>query len=163
MESCCFRARHGFIRSLVRISTGRVIHQSQCPRGDAGGGKRFIRPGSCERSLHSIAHPTEGTATIYRLGDGKRVLRFTNFKATNGPDVRVYLVAADDARDSKSVLRAGFIDLGALKGNVGDQNYTLGSDVDLPKYRAVSAWCRRFSINFGTAPLTQSSDAEITR
>jgi hypothetical protein len=104
-------------------------------------------------SFHSILHPTQGTATIYRVGDGSRVLRFTNFSTSNGPDVHVYMVAADDANDAASVLHAGFIDLGVIKGNVGDQNYTLGSDVDLSKYRAVSVWCKRFSVNFGTAPL----------
>ena len=105
-------------------------------------------------TFYGVLHPTEGTATIYRMGDGTHVLRFTNFKTSNGPDVHVYMVAADDARDSASVLRAGFIDLGAIKGNMGDQNYTLGPDVDLSKYRAVSVWCKRFSVNFGTAPLT---------
>jgi hypothetical protein len=98
-------------------------------------------------------HPTEGTATIYRIGDGSRVLRFTNFRTSNGPDVHVYMVAAEDAKDNASVQRAGFIDLGSIKGNIGDQNYTLGSEVDLSKYRAVSVWCKRFSVNFGTASL----------
>jgi hypothetical protein len=98
-------------------------------------------------------HPTTGTATIYRLGDGSRVLRFTNFRTSNGPDVHVYMVAADDAKDSASVPRAGFIDLRTIKGNIGDQNYTLDADVDLSKYRAVSVWCKRFSVNFGTASL----------
>ena len=105
-------------------------------------------------TFYGVLHPTEGTATIYRMGDGTHVLRFTNFKTSNGPDVHVYMVAADDAKDSASVLRAGFIDLGVIKGNMGDQNYTLGPDVDLSKYRAVSVWCKRFSVNFGTAPLT---------
>jgi hypothetical protein len=99
-------------------------------------------------------HPTAGTATIYRMGDGSRILRFTNFKTSNGPDVHVYMVAADDAKDSASVVRAGFIDLGTIKGNIGDQNYILGPEVDLSKYRAVSVWCKRFSVNFGAAPLT---------
>ena len=104
-------------------------------------------------SFHSILHPTQGTATIYRIGDGSRVLRFTNFSTSNGPDVHVYMVAADNANDAATVLHAGFIDLGPIKGNIGDQNYALGSDVDLSKYRAVSIWCKRFSVNFGTAPL----------
>ena len=103
--------------------------------------------------FHGIAHPTSGTATIYQSGDGSRVLRFTNFRTTNGPNVHVYMVAADDATDNASVRRAGFIDLGPIKGNVGNQNYTFGPEVDLSKYRAVSVWCKRFSLNFGTAPL----------
>jgi Electron transfer DM13 len=103
--------------------------------------------------FYSILHPTAGTATIYQMGDGSRVLRFTGFSTSNGPDVHVYMVASDDAKDSASVLRAGFIDLGAIKGNMGDQNYILGPDVDLSKYRAVSVWCKRFSVNFGAARL----------
>ena len=85
---------------------------------------------------------------------GSRVLRFTNFGTSNDPDIHVYMVATDDAKDSASVQRAGFIDLGTIKGNIGNQNYALGPDVDLSKYRAVSVWCKRFSVNFGTAPLT---------
>jgi Electron transfer DM13 len=104
--------------------------------------------------FHSVAHATSGTAAVYQLADGTRVLRFTDFKTSNGPDVHVYLVAADDASDSESVTKAGFVDLGSIKGNIGDQNYTLGSDVDLSKYRAVSVWCKRFSVNFGTAALS---------
>jgi hypothetical protein len=109
--------------------------------------------------FYSILHPTEGTATIYQMGDGARVLRFTNFKTSNGPDVHVYMVAADDAKDIATVQRAGFVDLGVIKGNVGDQNYALGSYLDLAKYRAVSIWCKRFSVNFGAAALrpTQAS------
>lgn len=109
--------------------------------------------------FYSILHPTEGTATVYRLGDGARVLRLTSFSTSNGPDVHVYMVAADDARDVATVQQAGFIDLGVLKGNIGDQNYILGSDLDLGKYRAVSIWCKRFSVNFGAAALkpTESS------
>ena len=106
-------------------------------------------------TFHSVLHPTQGTATVYCIADGSRVIRFTNFKTSNGPDVHIYMVAADDATDNASVPRAGFIDLGSIKGNVGDQNYTLGSDVDLSKYRTVSVWCKRFSVNFGAAPLSR--------
>jgi hypothetical protein len=87
------------------------------------------------------------------MADGSHVLRFTNFKTSNGPDVHVYMVAADDAKDNATVEQAGFVDLGSIKGNIGDQNYDLGADVDLAKYRAVSVWCKRFSVNFGAAPL----------
>ena len=109
--------------------------------------------------FYSILHPTKGTATIYQTGDGARVLRLTSFSTSNGPDVHVYMVAADDAKDVATVQQAGFIDLGVIKGNIGDQNYALGSDLDLGKYRAVSIWCKRFSVNFGAAALrpTESS------
>jgi hypothetical protein len=107
-------------------------------------------------SFHSVAHETHGTATILDVG-GKRILRLTDFATSNGPDVRVYLVAAGDASDNETVTKAGFVELGKLKGNLGDQNYDVPSDLDLGRYRAVTIWCRRFSVNFATAPLTPAS------
>src|SRR6266446_4068501 len=107
--------------------------------------------------FHSGAHETTGTASIYQLDGGKRVLRLTNFKTSNGPDVHVYLVAANDATDNDTVKKSGFLDLGSIKGNEGDQNYDLPANADLSKDRAVTIWCARFNVNFGTAPLEQSS------
>lgn len=107
-------------------------------------------------SFHTVAHETKGRAMIFETADGKRVLRFTNFETSNGPDVQVYLVAAGDANDNDTVTKAGFIHLGALKGNIGDQNYDLPMGLDLDKYKAVTIWCRRFGVNFGTAPLATS-------
>ena len=126
----------------------RRVHE-EMPAVNSGSKAQAVESGA----FYGIAHPTQGTATIYRLEDSTLMLRFTNFTTTNGPDVHVYLVAADDAKDSKSVLRADIIDLGLIKGNIGDQNYALGSDVDLSKYRAVSIWCKRFRVNFGAASL----------
>ena len=104
--------------------------------------------------FHGVAHESAGTATIHQLAGGRRVLRFTEFTTSNGPVLHVYLIAADDASDSATVSRVDTADLGQLKGNAGDQNYELPADVDLAKYRAVTVWCQRFSVNFATAPLT---------
>jgi electron transfer DM13 len=110
--------------------------------------------------FYSILHPTEGTATIFQLGDGTRILRLTSFRTSNGPDVHVYMVATDDAKDVATVQQAGFIDLGVIKGNIGDQNYKLDNDLDLAKYRAVSIWCKRFSVNFGAAALKPTEPSQ---
>lgn len=106
--------------------------------------------------FHNGAHETKGMATVFQHAGGKKTLRLTNFATSNGPDVHVYLVAAQDAKDDDTVTKAGFVDLGSLKGNIGDQNYDLPADTDLAKYRAVTIWCKRFSVNFGTAPLNSS-------
>ena len=105
-------------------------------------------------NFKGLAHDTKGMAAVYQLPNRKRTLRLTAFATSNGPDVHVYLVAAPDATDDNTVKQAGFVDLGSIKGNIGDQNYDLPSDVDLARYRAVTVWCKRFSVNFATAPLT---------
>lgn len=107
--------------------------------------------------FRSVAHETHGTAAVHQLGGGRRVLRLTEFTTSNGPDVRVYLVAANDAADNETVTQAGFVELGKLKGTQGDQNYDIPAGLDLGRYRAVTIWCRRFSVNFATAPLTPAS------
>jgi hypothetical protein len=107
--------------------------------------------------FHSVAHETKGTASVHDLGGGRRVLRLTDFATSNGPDVRVYLIAARDASDNETVTKAGYIELGKLKGNEGNQNYEIPLGADLATYRAVTIWCHRFSVNFATAPLTPAS------
>jgi len=109
-----------------------------------------------EGSFRGVAHETKGMASIYQLPEGKKVLRFSGFQTSNGPDVQVYLVAAPDAKDNETVTKAGFVRIGDLKGNMGDQNYELPADVDLNKYRSVTIWCRRFGVNFATAPLASA-------
>jgi hypothetical protein len=113
--------------------------------------------------FHSGAHETKGMATVFQLADGRKTLRLTNFATSNGPDVHVYLVAAQDAKDNDAVTKADFVDLGTLKGNIGDQNYELPANADLAKYRAVTIWCKRFSVNFGTAPLNSSMQSMNVR
>jgi hypothetical protein len=107
-------------------------------------------------NFKGLAHETKGAATIYQLADGKRTLRLTDFETSNGPDVHVYLTAAEVAKGSDAIKAAGFIDLGSMKGNKGDQNYDIPAHADLNKYKNVTIWCRRFGVNFATAPLTSA-------
>jgi Electron transfer DM13 len=113
--------------------------------------------------FHNGAHETKGTAEVFQLADGQKTLRLTNFATSNGPDVHVYLIAANDAKDNDTVTKSGFVDIGSLKGNIGDQNYDLPASTDLAKYRAVTIWCKRFSVNFGTAPLMNDSMQSMNR
>jgi hypothetical protein len=110
-------------------------------------------PALAKGAFHAAAHETKGTATIFELADGKRVLRLAGFETSNGPDVHVLLGKAADATDNDTVKNAGYVDLGSLKGNIGDQNYDVPADVNLSEYNSVTIWCNRFNVNFGTAPL----------
>jgi hypothetical protein len=105
-------------------------------------------------SFHDGAHETAGTASVLQARDGRKLLRLTDFRTSNGPDVRVLMVRADDAKDNDAVKNAGFVEVAELKGNVGDQTYELPGSFDLASHRAVTIWCNRFSVNFGTAPLS---------
>jgi hypothetical protein len=94
----------------------------------------------------------EGTAIVLNDGSEQRFVRFENFSTDNGPDLRVYLSASDANADS-AAFDDDFIDLGVLKGNIGDQNYEIPPDVDLSIYDTVVVWCVRFSTPFTAADL----------
>jgi hypothetical protein len=91
-------------------------------------------------------HNVEGEAKVILLGSGAEILRLENLKATNGPDLYVYLSTDKSASD--------FINLGRLKGNVGNQNYEIPRGTELSTYDTVLIWCRAFSFLFGSAQLS---------
>jgi hypothetical protein len=106
-------------------------------------------------TFHGQVHATSGRASIYKGMDGKLVLRLTNFKTSNGPDVHVLLIAARDAEDNQNFLSSMTerVELGKLKGNEGDQNYEIPAGTDLGKFKTVAVYCERFNATFGAAPL----------
>ena len=100
-------------------------------------------------------HSAEGQAKLIQLGDGINFLRLEDFRSTNGPDLYVYLSTDKSASD--------IVNLGRLKGNVGDQNYEIPDGTDLSKYTTVLIWCQAFSVLFGSAELqpTNSSPSQL--
>ena len=99
-------------------------------------------------------HKGHGMAGIYRLSDGVQVLRFENFQVTNGPDLHVLLSANPEPRDKDGL--GSFVDLGSLKGNMGEQNYLLPADFSPAVYRSVVVFCKPFQVVFSAARLERS-------
>lgn len=98
-------------------------------------------------------HKGSGTATLVETAGGIGILRFTDFRVTNGPDLKVWLVKAADIKESADVTASEWISLGPLKGNIGDQNYVLPEGTDLAAYRSVVIWCEQFGVLFSPAGL----------
>ena len=90
-------------------------------------------------------HNAEGLAKVTPIDDASMILRLEDFKATNGPDLYVYLATDNSASD--------FVNLGRLKGNIGNQNYDIPEGTDLSRYDTVLIWCQAFSMLFGSAKL----------
>ena len=97
-------------------------------------------------------HQGSGTATIFQQGTTS-VLRFENFESTNGPDLHVLLVENINGTSSSEL--GEYVDLGSLKGNIGNQNYEIPDDVDLSKYSGVMIYCMPFHVVFATAMLSE--------
>ncbi|HEX9970129.1 MAG TPA: DM13 domain-containing protein [Acidimicrobiales bacterium] len=106
-------------------------------------------------TFRSLEHSTTGTASVLATSTDRRVLRFTDFETSNGPDLRVYLSTAAADADWKA-FDDDFVELGTLKGNVGDQNYEIPAGTDLSRYKTAVVWCKRFSVPFAAADLKAS-------
>jgi Electron transfer DM13 len=104
--------------------------------------------------FRSLEHGTTGKASILRRSDGSVFLRFDDLSTSNGPDLHVYLSQVP-ASDDWHAYGERFIDLGKLKGNIGDQNYALPAGIDLSKFRSAVVWCKRFAVGFGVAGLPE--------
>jgi hypothetical protein len=99
--------------------------------------------------FRSLEHSSRGLASIVVLGDGRRLLTLRDFSTSPGPDLRVRLVVGNSTDGGSG----GALDLGALKGNKGDQQYELPKGAD-GRYGTVVIWCRAFSAGFASAALT---------
>ena len=86
-------------------------------------------------------HEGSGEASVIRLVDDSLVLTLADFEVTNGPDLRVTLFDGSD-----------YLDLGALKGNIGNQSYQIPAGTDLAAFESVVIWCRAFDVPFAVAP-----------
>ena len=106
--------------------------------------------------LISHEHATHGTVSVVQQPDGQRVLAIAHLNTSNGPDLHVWLTDAPvrPGRDGWHVFDDGrHVSLGTLKGNVGNQVYSIPRSVDLSRLTSVTIWCARFDVSFGAAQL----------
>ncbi|MFJ4038416.1 DM13 domain-containing protein [Microbacterium sp. NPDC090007] len=108
-------------------------------------------------SLISHEHETSGAVRVIENPDGTRQLALVGLSTSNGPDVHVWLSAGPvvEGRDGwYTAADHAHVDLGPLRGNLGDQLYDIPADVDLSVFRTVDLWCERFAVSFGAAALS---------
>ncbi|MCZ6890923.1 MAG: DM13 domain-containing protein [Chloroflexi bacterium] len=98
-------------------------------------------------------HKGSGQATIYRGPDGSHLLRIEDFKVTNGPDLHIFLSPHPNPTKLDELYTFGAVDLGKLKGNIGNQNYAIPEDVDVSIQMTVVIYCVPFHVFFSIASL----------
>jgi hypothetical protein len=125
------------ITSTITTTDGVTTSTSEAPQILATGSFVGVNDG---------IHNAEGMAKVVKLADGKQLLRLEGFKATNGPDLYVYLATDDTAQE--------YVSLGELKANIGNQNYEIPEGTDLTKYNTALIWCKQFSVLFGSAEIS---------
>ncbi|MDH3646584.1 MAG: DM13 domain-containing protein [Gammaproteobacteria bacterium] len=97
-------------------------------------------------------HKGSGNASLFQLTDGSHVVRLDDFRVTNGPALVVLLAEEIKPQNANDVKR-GYVKLGELKGNVGNQNYAVPANINPSAYGSVVIWCELFDVLFSAAPL----------
>ena len=98
-------------------------------------------------------HKGSGVASIVRTPDGKAIVRFENFKVTNGPQLEVFLAPHPQPSNHDQVY-ADSLGLGALKASEGAFSYELPAGDDGARYQSVVVYCVPFRVIFSVASLT---------
>ena len=98
-------------------------------------------------------HKGTGTALLYALADGRNIVRFEDFRTTNGPALVVYIAKHPSPTAASDVTEGGFLSLGKLKGKVDNQNYAVPAEIDIAEYGSVVVWCELFGVLFSPAAL----------
>ena len=128
-------------------SNGIYVNEEMITTGE---GTSTVYTGSFVGANDGI-HNAEGQVKVIKLSDNSNFIRLEDFRSTNGPHLYVYL--------STDKSNSDIVNLGRLKGNVGDQNYKIPRGTDLSKYDTVVIWCQAFSVPFGNGELKPISSA----
>lgn len=128
---------------VVATAEAEPMPEGEQPRGDRPSEPVALARG---RFYGEDGHDGRGEATVVETPDGRRLLTFGEFDISPGPDVDVYLTRSDEEIDDR-------VDLGGLKGNVGDQQYEIPSDANLDRYDTVVLYCVSFTVRMAVAPL----------
>ena len=167
--SCTFCAATGLpftsrvITEIVLLSTPSAISATlgaalmlSLAQAATAQAEELVSQGAFHNGPHAPQHVVKGSAAVYKTGDGKYQLRFSDdFFSDQGPDVVVVLSEAPDARDDKTVSSHEYLDIGPRTALTGAQSFDLPADFDPGKHKSVVIWCDQYDVQFGTAPLAE--------
>ena len=113
-----------------------------------------VSKGKFHGGPHAPADTASGGVSLVRLDGGRYELRLgDDFNSTKGPDIFIYLSAAEDPPDDASVAQSEFVDAGKLDSPKGGQNFLLPEGFKPGNFKSVAVWCKQFGVLFGAAPL----------
>lgn len=104
-------------------------------------------------SFYKVEVRGEGTAKLYRLPDGKRILRFENFETGENTDLFVWLSEAAKPVNSAQAIGTPHVEIANLKSTIGSQNYEIPASIPTEKIKSVVIWCQPVQIAYAAVAL----------
>ncbi|MDP9401736.1 MAG: DM13 domain-containing protein [Actinomycetota bacterium] len=91
--------------------------------------------------VYNVDRVGRGVIKLYRLGDGRRVLRLEDFFVSINSDLEIRLSELARPTSTDDIAKAAVRDIVPLKATTGAMNYPLPHDVDLKRFRSIVIWC----------------------
>ncbi len=104
-----------------------------------------LHAGDLVQKQKSIA----GDWEIVAEGDRNYVVFKDNFKAKNGPDLKIFLSPMELSKVNGKTATKGSVLVAKLKSVKGGQKYPIPGDIDLSNYRSVLVHCEKYAVLWG--------------
>jgi hypothetical protein len=91
--------------------------------------------------VYNVDREGEGTAKIYELPNGTRLIRLEDFFVSINSDLELRLSEMPNPKTTDDAVKAPFKVVAPLKATVGTMNYEVPKDIDVSKYQSIVIWC----------------------
>ncbi|HUR23678.1 MAG TPA: DM13 domain-containing protein [Acidimicrobiales bacterium] len=91
--------------------------------------------------VYNVDREGQGTAKIYELPNGTRLIRLEDFFVSINSDLEIRLSELPNPKTTDETAKAPFKVVAPLKATVGTMNYEVPKDIDVSKYQSIVIWC----------------------
>ena len=91
--------------------------------------------------VYNVDREGQGTAKLYELPDGSRLIRLEDFFVSINSDLELRLSELPNPRSTDEVVKAPWKLVAPLKATVGNMNYHVPRDIDVSQFNSIVIWC----------------------
>ena len=91
--------------------------------------------------MHDVDKDGEGTARIYEMPNGTRMIRLEDFFVSINSDLELRLSESPDPKSTDDAVKSPWKLVSELKATVGNMNYEVPGDIDVSRYKSIGIWC----------------------
>jgi len=104
-------------------------------------------------TFHDVDGTAKGTVALFHKPDGTFAITFEDFSIASNAHTNVILVTNKDVTKDGDVDKTSIVDLGALKGTSGMQDFVVPASADAMTYHTVVLWDTEMTHPIAAAPL----------
>lgn len=91
--------------------------------------------------MYNVDREGQGTAKLYELPNGTRLIRLEDFFVSINSDLELRLSELPNPKTTDDAVKGPWKLVAPLKATVGSMNYEVPKDIDVSKYQSIVIWC----------------------